>query len=82
MDMLSKEQAVALMVVTGVILISPKIFLEEIDKKLQRKVTAEEFANPAFILELKELYHDDFLALVYREENNNNNATRIIQTLD
>ena len=82
MQMLSKEQAVALMVVTGVILIDPKIFRAEIDKRLQRTVSAAEYANPAFLLELKDMYYDDFLNLVYREDNNNNNATRIIQTLD
>jgi hypothetical protein len=60
---LTPEQATCLMCVTGVTMIHPQLFLQEVAKKLGRMVHPSEFNNPGFIVELKNVYYDDFISM-------------------
>lgn len=60
---LTPRQAACVTAVTGMTWIHPKLFLEEVAKKLGRMVHPSEFNNPGFIVEVKNAFYDDFIAM-------------------
>jgi hypothetical protein len=65
---LTSEQATILAVVTGVLVLSPKLFRQNIEKRLQRKVELAEWANDDFVKYLQDLYREEFLAICCMDE--------------
>jgi hypothetical protein len=65
---LTKEQAIVLTIITGSVLTPMRNVLEDISKRMGRDVLAEEFKNQEFIDQVKELYWDEFLLTVNRDE--------------
>lgn len=65
--MLTKDQCVCLSIMTGNTMIEGKYIVEDVEKKLGRKVYPAEFNNKRFIEELKELYYDDWLEMCWEE---------------
>lgn len=66
---LTKEQAIILTGFTGILCVSFSVFHEDVEKRLGRPVFTHEFGDrPFFEGEIKELYRNDFMTLVYKEE--------------
>lgn len=65
---LTIEQAIILTVITGSVLTPMINVLEDISRRLGRKVMAEEFKNPEFIKNVQMLYMDEFLMIVAPEK--------------
>lgn len=63
--MFTKAQAAAVMAVTGTGCMPPEYFMEEVEKKLGRKVFPAEFNNEHFRAEVREAFFDDFYDLCY-----------------
>lgn len=77
---LTKDQAIVLSVITGHVLIQPfRLVVDDIERRLGRKVMPQEFHNDEFIAELQDLYRSDLLRIVVTAPvlllpPNNNNA--------
>lgn len=61
---LTIEQAVVLSGFTGVTCCSFENLHEEVEKRLGRPVWTHEFADEAFAKQVRELFHEDFLAML------------------
>lgn len=65
---LTKEQATLITACTGVMMFQDgKIFKEEVEKRLDRSVSLEEWATDAFREQIIQLFWNDFVSLMYRE---------------
>jgi hypothetical protein len=68
MKPLTKKQATVITAVTGIMMFhNGKLFKEEVETKLGREVTFEEFATEEFQYMVKTMYIDDWWDLCYRE---------------
>lgn len=61
---LTKEQAIVITGFTGVMACSFSDFHEDVEKRLGRPVYTHEFANKELTNLVKEIYTDDFMAMV------------------
>lgn len=78
---LTKEQAVCLTVLTGRLLIEPKLFRQALEEKLGRTILPAEWSSKAFQMTLQDLYESDLLNLVYIEEGKENEQVHSTQAL-
>ncbi len=78
MQELTREQAVAVTALTGITFCRAKVFIEDVSKKLGRIVHPSEFNNPAFLLEVKERYEEDFVPLCYDEREHEEPKSKLI----
>ena len=65
---LTKEQAIILTGFTGILCGSFSAFHEDVEKRLGRPVWTHEFANEELTAQVKEAYKKDFIAIVYKGE--------------
>lgn len=63
MDRLTKEQATVITVMTGVLVLDPRLFRRTVEERVGREIFPAEWANPDFLLRLKDLYREDLAKL-------------------
>lgn len=68
MQVLTKEQAVIITGYTGITACNFGHFHEDVQRRMGRPVWTHEFGSEEFAEQLKELYREDFLAMVYKED--------------
>jgi hypothetical protein len=64
---LTQEQAIILTGFTGVCCISMEAFHQDLERRLQRSVFSHELGKKDFVARVKELYREDFLAILPSE---------------
>lgn len=64
MNKLTLEQAIAITAYTGVSACDFSVFHKDVEKRLGQSVYTHQFANVGFARQVKELYREDFLAMV------------------
>jgi len=64
---LTKEQAIIISGYTGFLICRFSDLHEDVEKRVGRPVWTHEFGDEDFFEEVKNLYHDDFIALAPEE---------------
>lgn len=67
MQRLTKEQAIILTGYTGITCCAFHLFHEDVEKRVGRPVFTHEMGTGEFMERVRDLYRDDFMALVYAE---------------
>lgn len=65
MQRLTKEQAVILTGYTGITCCAFHLFHEDVEKRVGRPVFTHEMGSEEFMGRVRDLYREDFIALVY-----------------
>ena len=65
MQRLTKEQAIILTGYTGITCCAFHLFHEDVEKRVGRPVFTHELGSEEFMERVRDLYRDDFIALVY-----------------
>lgn len=65
MQRLTKEQAIILTGYTGITCCAFHLFHEDVEKRVGRPVFTHEMGTEGFMERVRDLYREDFIALVY-----------------
>lgn len=68
MQKLTKEQGIVLSGFTGIMMCGFSDFHADVEKRMNRPVWTHEFANEDTAEEIKNLYREDFMAMMPRPE--------------
>lgn len=68
MQKLTKEQGIVLSGFTGTLMCEFSDFHADVEKRMNRPFWTHEFANKDTVDEIKNLYRDDFMAMLPRAE--------------